>query len=421
MPQESNPSVAGMTTDDIMNQMEKTGLVPAEAAASNESKETNPTAATITVADTMAEAEKMVLEPIDLPSAPEKIQTFPFDLKHPTMRPHAILGMKTVRIVREKRQLDRKEYQIIGNILKAISSIESFTADNVNTLQSRFIMSCVLGEAPNTRGPYEYPKSFQNVAVANLTRMDQEVEVSEVPDETPPTSAATSPTETSFKRPKVGPAPRRSAIRQQPDVNDPAYQSIMWNITVTDGRTRKYTLTDKSAAISCNKFGHNGVTVGQWFPFRICALNAGAHGATQAGIAGSEKTGAFSIVVSSDYNELDKDYGDTLLYSGSNSAQNEDTANAVMTHATKAMQRSRLDSRPIRVLRTAGGKWRNCPAKGIRYDGLYRIVSEEIAQNAKGGAYVRFELVREAKQPNIDLSRPTPAEKDVFDRLKTSI
>lgn len=406
---------------------------------SNESKETNPTAATITVADTMAEAEKMDLEPIDLPSAPEKIQTFPFDPKRPTMRAHAILGMKTVRIVREKRQLDRKEYQIIGNILKAISSIESFTADNVNTLQSRFIMSCVLGEAPNTRGPYEFPKSFQDVAVANLTRMDQEVEVSEVPDETPPTSAATSPTETSFKRPKVGTVPRRSAIRQQPGVNDPAYQSIMWNITVTDGRTRKYTLTDKSAAMSCNKFGHNGVTVGQWFPFRICALNAGAHGATQAGIAGSEKTGAFSIVVSSecfelldvhrfhpdrclgDYDELDKDYGDTLLYSGSNSAQNEDPANPVMTHATKAMQRSRLDNRPIRVLRTAGGKWRNCPAKGIRYDGLYRIVSEEIANNAKGGAYVRFELVREAKQPNMDLSRPTQAEKDVFDRLKNSI
>ena len=268
----------------------------------SEAKETSTTAAPITVVETIAEAEKMGLEPIDLPNEPDKIQTFPFDPRAPTMRPHAILGMKTVRIIREKRQLDSKEYQIIGNILKAISSIKTFTADNVTALQSRFIMNCVLGEAPNTRGPYEFPKSFRDVAVANLARMDQEVEVIEVQEELPSTSAATSPTETSSssKRPRDNTLSRRSSVRQQPDLADPVYRSIMWNITVTDGRTRKYTLTDKSAAISCNNFGHNGLTVGQWFPFRICALNAGAHGATQAGIAGSEKTGAFSVVVSSE-------------------------------------------------------------------------------------------------------------------------
>lgn len=268
--------------------------------SSSESKQTDPTVAPISVVDTIAEAEKMSLEPIELPNEPAKIQTFPFDRKHPTMKAHAILGMVTVRLVREKRQLNTKEYQMIGNILKATSSIGSFTADNVNALASRFIMNCVLGEAPNTRGPYEFPHSFQNVAIANLARIDQEVEVAEVPDETPPTSAATSPTDPSAKRLRDGTAPRRSSVRQQPVVTDPAYRLIMWNITVSDGRTRKYTLTDKSAAIPCNRFGHNGLTVGQWFPFRICALNAGAHGATQAGIAGSEKIGAFSIVVSSE-------------------------------------------------------------------------------------------------------------------------
>ena len=39
----------------------------------------------------------------------------------------------------------------------------------------------------------------------------------------------------------------------------------------------------------------------------------------------------------------------------------------------------------------------------------------------RGGAYMRFKLLREADQPAIDLSRPTQAEKDVFDRLKSSI
>lgn len=188
----------------------------------SEAKETSTTAAPITVVETVAEAEKMGLEPIDLPNEPDKIQTFPFDLKAPSMKPHAILGMKTVRIIREKRGLDSKEYQMIGNILKAISSIKTFTADNVTALQSRFIMNCVIGEAPNTRGPYEFPKSFRDVAVANLARMDQEVEVIEVPEETPPATAATSPTETSYssKRPRDNTLSRRSSVRQQPDLAD---------------------------------------------------------------------------------------------------------------------------------------------------------------------------------------------------------
>lgn len=122
-----------------------------------------------------------------------------------------------------------------------------------------------------------------------------------------------------------------------------------------------------------------------------------------------------------DYDELDKDDGNILYYSGSNSALNEDPANPVLTHATKAMQRSYNDHRPIRVLRTAGGMWYNCPAKGIRYDGLYRIVAAGTAKNKWGGAYMRFKLVREANQRNIDLSRPTLTEKDVFDRLKNSV
>lgn len=73
------------------------------------------------------------------------------------------------------------------------------------------------------------------------------------------------------------------------------------------------------------------------------------------------------------------------------------------------------------MLRTAGGKWHKCPAKGIRYDGLYRIISEGIAKNVRGGAYVRFKLLREAGQPDIDLNRPTQVEKDVFERLKSSV
>lgn len=122
-----------------------------------------------------------------------------------------------------------------------------------------------------------------------------------------------------------------------------------------------------------------------------------------------------------DYDELDKDEGDLLYYSGSDSNSNLDPANPIITHFTKALQRSRRDDRPIRVLRTSAGRAAHCPSKGIRYDGLYRIIAEGVAKNMKGGAYVRFKLAREGNQADMDLSRPTQTEKEVFDRLKSSI
>ena len=122
-----------------------------------------------------------------------------------------------------------------------------------------------------------------------------------------------------------------------------------------------------------------------------------------------------------DYDELDKDEGNILYYSGSDSNANENPANPIITHYTKALQKSRRDYRPIRVLRTSAGRAAHCPSKGIRYDGLYRIIAEGISRNTKGGAYVRFKLVREGNQADMDLSRPTQEEKAVFDRLKSSI
>ena len=122
-----------------------------------------------------------------------------------------------------------------------------------------------------------------------------------------------------------------------------------------------------------------------------------------------------------DYDELDKDEGDILYYSGSDSNMNVDPVNPIMTHHTKALQKSRRDARPVRVLRTSAGKAAHCPSRGIRYDGLYRIVAEGIARNTRGGAYVRFKLERINDQANMDLSRPSQEEKAVFDRLKSSI
>ena len=56
---------------------------------------------------------------------------------------------------------------------------------------------------------------------------------------------------------------------------------------------------------SAKVVGDNGLAVGDWFPYRICALRDGAHGESQAGISGDIDSGAYSIVVAGAYEEVD--------------------------------------------------------------------------------------------------------------------
>lgn len=121
------------------------------------------------------------------------------------------------------------------------------------------------------------------------------------------------------------------------------------------------------------------------------------------------------------YEGLDKDEGNVILYSGSNSHDNKDPEIPVLTHATKGMQLAHHQRRSVRVLRTAGSPWNGAPRVGIRYDGLYTIVEEMTLENRKGGAYMAFKLVRNEGQPEIVTSRPTQVEKAAFDRLKESV
>ena len=239
--------------------------------------------------DTKAEAEKMGLEPVDLPNEPEKILNFPFDPKYPTMGPLKIIAQTTVQIVRDKRQLTTKEYQVIGNILKALSSVAIFTTENVNLLEIDWVVTCILGEAPNARGPYEYPESFQKVAVAIQARLDEEVSVQDITDATPPSAT------TGEKAKRRSSKSSRSAAREAPDTYNPRYQGIMRGIVVGNS---SYKLADKSTRVPANVFGHNGLQVGDWWPKWICALRDGAHGHTQGGIYSRLGVGTFSIVVS---------------------------------------------------------------------------------------------------------------------------
>ncbi|WPH03885.1 E3 ubiquitin-protein ligase ORTHRUS 1 [Acrodontium crateriforme] len=170
----------------------------------------------------------------------------------------------------------------------------------------------------------------------------------------------------------------------------------------------------------CKVFGDNGLEVGQWFARRLVALFRGAHGSSQAGIVGDGNSGAYSIVVSGAYEDLDQDRGDVIYYSGSNSHSNTDPRQPPpATTGTQALYRSIETGEAVRVLRTSSGAGRLRPVCGLRYDGLYRVVRLRNPMNGKGGRYDQFELVRVEGQVPLDRLklRPTLQEQRQFEKI----
>ena len=124
------------------------------------------------------------------------------------------------------------------------------------------------------------------------------------------------------------------------------------------------------------------------------------------------------MIVSGTYDTLDKDYGDSLYYSGSGSHSNIDPKQPAEASAgTLALHTSLQTEQPVRVLRSskAKSKWR--PMAGLRYDGLYKVVAVNHAFNDNGGMFEQFKLERFEDQEAIDKSRPTPREQRLCERV----
>ncbi|MEV5982049.1 YDG/SRA domain-containing protein [Streptomyces sp. NPDC052114] len=117
--------------------------------------------------------------------------------------------------------------------------------------------------------------------------------------------------------------------------------------------------------------------VGQEFVSRRLAHEAGIHRPLQAGICGTKKNGAESIVVSGGYKD-DEDHGDVIIYTGhggQDSSGNQVSDQSLDDAGNAALVTSYLEGLPVRVLRGAhsGSQWP--PSTGYRYDGLFRVTS----------------------------------------------
>ena len=214
----------------------------------------------------------------------------------------------------------------------------------------------------------------------------------------------------------------RGAILQLPHPDDPIWgmQGIMHGaLRVRNGSRTNTQRDERYNKRIANVFGHNKIEVGTWFAFQLIALFKGAHGSSQAGIYGNETTGAYSVVVSGQYDDLDHDYGDKLYYSGSGSHENTDPKNpAKSTHGTNALHTSIYTQKPVRVLRSYTGKSKWAPTVGYRYDGLYKVTEVNYPENAKGGMFEQFKLVRCEDQAPINTSRPSSIEVRDYDEIK---
>ncbi|KAK7716711.1 hypothetical protein SLS64_002416 [Diaporthe eres] len=193
---------------------------------------------------------------------------------------------------------------------------------------------------------------------------------------------------------------------------------------VTEGKTH-YVIDNRYSDEMRNVriYGDNGLTPGDWFPKMVVARFRGAHSGGMRGISGDPESGAFSIVVSGQYDE-DLDEGDVLYYSGEAADKNENPHEVIGRATNDSLVESYGNRQPVRVLRSAskGERHRHySPACGIRYDGLYTVVAVQNRHNAKGGLYQRFKLRRLGGQEDLEdiaARSPSAEQRRDFQRLR---
>ncbi len=139
----------------------------------------------------------------------------------------------------------------------------------------------------------------------------------------------------------------------------------------------------------------HGIYEGATFSSYLELNKAQIHTPTQAGISGSQKEGADSIVISGGY-EDDQDFGDEIVYTGhgGRDGSGKQIADQTLTRGNLALAKNEIDGHPIRVIRGAHKGNPFAPSSGYRYDGLYRVDSHWSETGKSGFKMYRFRLLK---------------------------
>ena len=118
-----------------------------------------------------------------------------------------------------------------------------------------------------------------------------------------------------------------------------------------------------------------GVPIGAVFADRVALAVAGVHRPRRAGICGTEREGAESIILNCAFVD-DRDRGEGVLYTGSGGRHprtGRQISAQTLSRSNLALAESARQRLPVRVSRGTGpGVWQ-APAEGYRYDGLYTV------------------------------------------------
>ena len=144
-------------------------------------------------------------------------------------------------------------------------------------------------------------------------------------------------------------------------------------------------------------FGHvAGYPRGSTFDSRAELSEAGVHRPLMAGISGSARDGADSIVLSGGY-EDDRDLGDEIVYTGHGGRDprtGAQVSDQTLSRANLALAKSSLEGLPIRVVRGSRHVSPHSPESGYRYDGLY-VVDDYWHDIGESGFVIwRFRLLK---------------------------
>lgn len=172
-------------------------------------------------------------------------------------------------------------------------------------------------------------------------------------------------------------------------------------------------------------FGHiPGVNVGDEFLNRQALASARVHCPTQAGISGSAKEGADSIVLSGGY-EDDVDEGTEIIYTGAGGRDEKtglQNADQELTRVNLALAKNTLLGLPVRVIRGHQHKSPYSPKQGYKYCGLY-AVSDYWKETGKSGFLVwryRLEAIASDEDlPNFEVNESDTQSQPVTRRAST--
>ena len=223
-----------------------------------------------------------------------------FDSENKNKSPHKIIGSLTVNLQKSGYKLTSKDHEIVMNMLRVLSHIciLPLTGDKGSKREFElvhWILLTLKGECPMAKRPYLFPNDIQEQAAIVALMLDDVPRQGTPLPVTPPVSPPPIPT-----RRYSAPSRKRSVRHQRPFFDEPFTTALMRNINVTGGRggqPRAYAIRNLTEKRPWNVIGHNGISVGQWWPFRACMIRDGVHGASQGGIDGGEKSGAYAIVV----------------------------------------------------------------------------------------------------------------------------